>query len=341
MRRGRCESCGQEFPLNETVSVLDHSYCQPCAEKALEGRDDISQEAVSRNHDPTVCAECGHDNGCLELGRLADVPVCPDCESKYRRRPFPLWVKIGMLAVLSLAGFELARNWRLLQACFEIPRASAAADRGDFETAAQLAEQAAAHLPEYPHLKGEAAMLRAIWYIQQGQAKQAIALLESEDVPAEARDGLLRQAHINLALQEDRAEDALRLIEDYKRSFPQARLDDLRLAAEISMAFRNRDYNTFLALARKNLDQARHQAHAMAGVASALACKYAETGDDSFRREAEDYLQQAQRAAPPHEMASLKEYCERIEHRLRSREVIDKKEYDRRYRGGDEGGKAQ
>ena len=65
-------------------------------------------------------------------------------------------------------------------------------------------------------------------------------------------------------------------------------------------------------------------------VASAIACKYAVSGDEKLKAEATDLLAKAR--ALPHEEASFKEYEERILHRLNTREVIDRKEYNRRYR---------
>ena len=73
---------------------------------------------------------------------------------------------------------------------------------------------------------------------------------------------------------------------------------------------------------------------AAGAVASALACKYAVTGDPEFRKQAEQMLDKAQTLAQqsPQSKASFDEYAERIRYRLQTREIIDKEEYDRRFR---------
>ena len=71
-------------------------------------------------------------------------------------------------------------------------------------------------------------------------------------------------------------------------------------------------------------------------VASALACKYAKTGDSSYREQAEGMLAQAANDAKtePNAQKIYDEYAERIQYRLKSREIIDTDEYNRRFRSG-------
>ena len=74
---------------------------------------------------------------------------------------------------------------------------------------------------------------------------------------------------------------------------------------------------------------------------SALACKYAVTGDANLRKQSEDMLKESQERAKstPEGVKWFEEYAERIHHRLQSREIIDKTEYDRRFRQGQAAGK--
>ena len=71
----------------------------------------------------------------------------------------------------------------------------------------------------------------------------------------------------------------------------------------------------------------------VAELASALACKYAVTADVSFRDRAVQALEESRSLSKtPEEQKAFKEYSERINHRLTTREIIDKREYDRRFR---------
>jgi hypothetical protein len=100
-------------------------------------------------------------------------------------------------------------------------------------------------------------------------------------------------------------------------------------------AFERKDYDLFLATTREALALMPDEPRLVASVASALACKYAVSGDPAYRVEAESLLARAgtlsaQRS--PAEQADHAEYAERIQHRLTSRLIIDRDEYNRRFR---------
>ena len=74
----------------------------------------------------------------------------------------------------------------------------------------------------------------------------------------------------------------------------------------------------------------------MAGAASAHAAKYAATGDPDHKQKALEFLDQAaaKQGNSPDLQEYLQEYQPRIRYRLQTREIIDKKEYDRRFPQG-------
>ena len=65
-----------------------------------------------------------------------------------------------------------------------------------------------------------------------------------------------------------------------------------------------------------------------------MACKYAVTGDRSWKQQAEAMLEKARQLSQksPEEMKAYEEYAERTKYRLSSRVIIDKPEYDKRFR---------
>jgi hypothetical protein len=138
------------------------------------------------------------------------------------------------------------------------------------------------------------------------------------------------------------SDQAIPLVLAFKKRHPDFKAaDDLLREAETSAAFDSKDYDTFLAKAREEERAHPGEAHSTAQVASALACKYAATGDEQFRKESLEKLEEARKAAKDDE--GFKQYEARIMHRLRTREIIDKEEYDRKFRKGSDGrkGKAQ
>jgi hypothetical protein len=107
----------------------------------------------------------------------------------------------------------------------------------------------------------------------------------------------------------------------------------LLLVAEIGDAFDRKDYDTFLAKSKEIATQNPKEAQVAAGVASAYACKYAVTGEESFRQEALRQLEKAAALAPPGDK-DYPEYANRIRHRIETREIIKREEFRRRFPNG-------
>jgi len=349
MRVSTCQSCGNEFPCSDLYVVFDRTLCEPCADADLAARNlpQVPPDVVRRLGDPTVCGHCGTDQGQQELPSIAGVPACPACEQRLRNPRLPGWVKAAGLMILVLGGVELARNWRLFQGYFEIPRAHRAAKAGDFEEAASQMTLAAKHLPEIPDLPIQQWYFQGMASMIKGQFDQAAEGFEkawqqagkSGAFDKKSRDALeqwLMIAKVNSLLEKDRNDDALTMARKLKLNFPSNPSgDSLINAAGIAVAFDGKDYVTFEKLAREYLASDPKDPLATSQVASALSCRYAETGQESFNTEAMELLDKARKLSGDDK--SFKEYEERILHRLKTREVLDKKEYDRRFRSGGKG----
>jgi hypothetical protein len=89
----------------------------------------------------------------------------------------------------------------------------------------------------------------------------------------------------------------------------------------------------FLAKSEEIAALAPDQPSALASVASAYACKYATTGDTSFRDKSLEQLERA-RAAAGAVSEEFAVYENRIRHRLQSREIITGKEFEKRFPHG-------
>ena len=300
MRHSVCEACGQSHPTSEMFTVFGRSLCETCGDQFLANRTgEVPRGAVTGQVDPTVCSRCKADVLERELPLLAGAPVCDSCQHELRHRPFPAWVKLSFAGLLGLAALSFLVNLRFFLGYVEMRRAVRAHHGGDIAVAAALMSAAAQHVPEAQYLKDVAAFYRGLELLSQDKAAEAVPLL---------RQGMARVP------PEGRRE-----------------IEVVLLQAEAGAAFDAKDYDTFLAKQEEILRRQPGDAMALAGVASAHACKYATTGEASHKEQALRYLEQATQREPGAEAA---EYRQRILHRLETREIITRAEFHRRFPQG-------
>jgi tetratricopeptide (TPR) repeat protein len=137
-----------------------------------------------------------------------------------------------------------------------------------------------------------------------------------------------------LAEQPGRSAQAAMLMHEAAGIYPEA--SGLKISAELldeGAAFERKDYDKFLSITQKEF-KAHPGPETAASLASALACEYATTGNVEYQKQAEDMLSKAAQASQGNAdaMKSYDEYAERIRYRLTSRVIIDKPEYDRKFR---------
>jgi tetratricopeptide (TPR) repeat protein len=101
-----------------------------------------------------------------------------------------------------------------------------------------------------------------------------------------------------------------------------------------TLAFQKKDYARFLQIAEGAVQRRPESPSTLALLASALSAQYAATGDSTYKEQAENALQKAGSVSTRDPMAKAlhEEYAPRIRHRLETREIIDRTEYDRRFR---------
>ncbi len=295
MRMATCEACGVRHPLAETIAVQDKTLCQACAEEFARQRG--GSDDLARQVDPTICANCGADNGEQPHELLVGLPACGTCIAYYRNRPFPGWVRVGFAALLALVIVSLVWNWRFFQAYFEVKAAFATVEKGDFSGAARNASAAAAHVPEVPDLQEFASFFEGL-----------------------------------LCLQEDQCEKAEVCFGRCTHMPPDFGVQQLRQQAALGAAFKRKDYDRFLQLAEQMAHEQPNNPVFQAQVASALACQYAVRGDPDLRRRAEAKLEAAKKIG--NEALQESRYEERIRHRLETREVISGKQFMERFPNG-------
>jgi hypothetical protein len=344
MKRMVCQSCGADTPMNDLFQVFDRTLCQTCGEKDLAERKPAKAPpgSVTRLSDPTVCAFCKSDHDSLELTLMSGVPACLECQHKFLHPALPRWVQAAAAAILILAGVELARNWRLFQAFFEIPAAHRALAQGNLAEAWRRTAAVAGHVPEIPELRAQEQIVHAMLCLQQHDLAQAMDLADAAN-RSQDPETIAAAKYIHLVaragqcLDEGRNTEVIELGREVKADYPRnPQGDELIENGRIGEAFDHKDYATFALIAGDTLARHPDDPAAAAQMASALACQYAVTGQDTYRVQALAMMDRARQNAAAHG-ADITEYQERILYRLKTRDIIDKKEYDRRFRAGQKG----
>ncbi len=295
--------------MKEMFSVQGRELCADCANAEVDrltkpdipyqggkktGRKKLPVGTVVRLVDPTVCVKCGKDNGQFPFALLnSGVPVCPDCDAKVRNPRLPFWIKAWFVVLVGLAAASCFYNLRFFRAYDAFKRGTALFGAQDYAAAAPLLEKASKEVPEERDMKALASAARGIDLLSRDKSAEALPFLQEA-----------------AAIWPD--DESLKTI---------------ALNAEASAAFEAGDYVTFLDKTRAIQEANPEDSTAVAQVASALACRYAVTGEAAYREEALVLLAKAESLAGPDDPAYL-EYEGRILYRLDSRKIIEKAEYD-------------
>jgi tetratricopeptide (TPR) repeat protein len=305
MQSGTCSACENSFNKNDTFEVLGRTLCGPCGEEFINGlqSNTLGQNDVVRNVDPTVCAWCSTDLGDTPLPTsIANLPTCEPCDTRMRNWPYPLWVKASFVALLLTAVVAFAWNWRFLDALITLRTASKSLQAGEFSKTADLYEHAAASVPEVKELGDQAAFYRGLALVYEDRPKEALPLLEraAKTVPNDSR------------------------------------LQQMIVHTRCSVAFDDKDYNTMISEARAYKRLAPGEARSHIVLASALACRYATKGDRDDYDAAIQELEEGKKIAGADPEFAVDE--DRVLHRLETREIIKRKEFQARFPNGWHGG---
>ena len=346
MRYLKCSSCDRQFPAAQMFTYDDAPVCEPCGDRlVVEAHAKHYRPQVRRILDPTICSRCKMDNGDTDLRLIGGSPFCPRCGAALYAYPFPTWLKASFAGLLLLLAFALWHD----APYFAAGRHLAAARR---DMARENYKSAALHFASVLAVKPteqDVVLLGAKAALKTGDvasAQQFLQLRERYDDDAlfaevngtweRALRALSKADSASKLAQANppRTADADRLMREAAREYPEAPgLAAAALSITANDAFDHKDWDLFLSASRQALAVLPDQPRLIAGVASALACKYAVTGDQAFRVEAESLLARAAALSEsPEQKAAYTEYAERIRYRLTSRVIIDQAEYNRRFR---------
>ena len=337
MDSAKCAKCGNEFPVSGMTRLDGQRYCAVCGENVMEemNRPEPTQAPVVADG----CIVCGMAGPFQNVGGAA---VCVNCAAKVYNRPFPGWLKSGMVVSLALLVFALAHGAKYFRTGRELYRGEKAVRAARYADAAKALKPVVDFAPECK----KCALLYAKAALQLGDPHSAY---EATDGKTFEEDELFQEVNGTFAKfdraakmledaekQADAGDEAaaLKSLEAAKQEYPQLQsYDSFESGIRISAAFVRKDYDKFLELEKLEAEKHPESSVAHAGVASALACKYAVTGDAKYALDSKAALEYSKKLTgpDPESQAGFKEYSERIEYRLKTREIINKEEYDRRF----------
>jgi hypothetical protein len=225
--------------------------------------------------------------------------ACELTATARRRRSYAGWIKLACAISILFVGFCFYHKARLYLGYSQGRKAVAAEERGDHESAGRLFAAAAGYVPESQELSALASLYEGLQFLSNQQMRKALPLLQEyarydvQDAPVKA----------------------------------------LILTVESAIAFDDRDFDRYCTLQKKSLAASPQDPMKLAAVASALAGKFAASGNEAARVESLQYLKQAEKFAGP-DRGRFEFYKQRILHRLDTREIISSAEFARRYPRG-------
>ena len=169
MRTLTCQARGKEFPMHEMFDVHGRTLCTACCEQFFQEQGGVAGKKAQRHVDPTICVNCGADNGDVPHEQLMRVPTCGACIDFFRNRPYPRWVQASFAALVALVVVSLVWNWRFFQGHFEIKAAMAS---HDLQQTADQTAAAAKHVPESMELRELAAYFKVCCAFRRTNARK-------------------------------------------------------------------------------------------------------------------------------------------------------------------------
>jgi CHASE3 domain sensor protein len=351
MSQVTCQGCSRSLSAGEAYQLNEMTYCAACVQAAAQRAKDAGQPVqVTRYVDKSICARCNTYIG--QGGGVAVGPaqLCLPCAELVQNWPYPQWLKFSLAVLLVLLVFALYSGRKYFQAGKDLYRGEQLVEQGQYQRALPYLKATVKLAPN----SDKGVLLTAKAAILSGDLQTASQALqghdgghfENADKPefqevsslwknVNAAIAKLEQA-AKLEAQDGQEVEAAKLVHDAAAMYPQ--LPNINILVDQydgGVAFAQKDYDGFLALAQKDWDLLPAGGTA-AMLSSALACKYATTGEAIYRQRSEEMLAKAKELARGDKgsTANLMEFEQRNRYRLDTRQIITKAQYDKKFRSG-------
>jgi len=345
MRQEKCATCGTKTPLSSLLWHAEAFYCEACAAKKQEEAAATKQTIeFSSVVDPTVCLRCGADNGSVEYTPIAGLPYCQSCSEFLYNRPLPGWLQLSLAGLILLLGYSLVHGAGYFQTGRSLVEGERLVEQKRYAEAAPRLQEVVTRAPDCE----KCILLLGKAYFLSGQYNEAWTEINKHnggtfkdsslaaEVSAIARrvdQALGKVQEANPLAEEEKWEEAAAKMREAAQLYPESPdIAEAVVQLEAAAAFERKDYDAFLRIAEAAWAKSPDSPRFAAQLSSALACKYAVTGDPAYRARAEEMLEKSKSLVPPEQQDWYDEYSERIRHRLDSRTIIDADEYNRRFR---------
>jgi hypothetical protein len=349
MSQVSCGECSKSVSSGEAYELNGKVYCGPCVQAAAERAKASGQPvSVTRYVDKSICARCNTYIGDGGGIALANARLCLACSERVQDWPYPQWLKLSLAGLLLLLAFALIHGRKYFQAGKDLYRGEQLVEKGQYNDALPYLKATMKLAPN----SDKGALLTAKAALLSGDVLTAAQVLEghdngrfaNSDKPefqevkrlwdnANAAMEKLQMA-AKLEEQDGKEIEAAKLAHEAAAIYPRfPHLDILLDQYDEGVAFAKKDYDTFLALAEKDWNLLPASGPA-AMISSALACKYAVTGDATYRQRSEEMLAKAKELARDDKVSldRLAEFEKRNTYRLETRQIITKSEYDQKFR---------
>jgi len=293
--------------------------------------------------DPAVCACCGA-RGSAAWPRLAGIAVCEPCAAGLRNRELPRWLRVSLAALLLLAVLSGAYGWKYWQAEASFLRAQRALSAGQYDVASDRLAEVLAIAPG-----SEPAFLQKI---------RADLLSERFDAAWSANDAAKNRKFrskelgaLNVVIERvEKAMDEVKTAHEAEQNrdlsgavwhaelatkdFPESRtIASYLLQLRGKVAFDAHDYDAVVRYGEEAVKLAPDGFLNHAMLTGGFAAQFAVSGDPELEQRARKELEATgQLAESADQGAAFDSFRERIEHRLRTREILSREEYEQRFR---------
>ncbi len=336
-KEAKCPSCGAALSATAAATAPP----APATAEPAEAAESIPQE---QQVNPTVCSGCGASSG-SPWPMVGGLPWCPACREGLYQRPFPMWLKASLAGLLALLVYSYVHGAQYFEAGRALVSGERLVEQRKFAEAVPLLQsviQTAPNCEKCVLLMAKAQLLSGdpagayqnVMKHNGGQFETSALFNEVQGIFTRMDQAAEKMKEAQKLSEEDRDAEAEAAIHAAATIFPEyPHIQESLATVRAGAAFVRKDYDGFLRLAEEAWQRDSNSFLYAGQMASALACKYASTGDGSYKARAEEFLARANQMAASDEEKKLQaEYEERIRHRLRTREIISKKEYDQRYR---------
>jgi hypothetical protein len=343
MQSRQCSDCLKPVAAATTFVVNGRVLCTPCADKkVVEIKTAKGPLEVLRGKDPTICFKCAADFGSTELPLMAGMHACENCRQQILNFQYPSWLKIAFTALVLLLGISLVHGRSYFAAGRSYYKGKKLLENGQPTEAVPYFQQAL----ESGTTSGDVLQNAALAYLRAGMPEQAVKLVEGRTFEktdlfraVESEFNRYVQAstkadHAAQMYKEKNYQEAAKSMHEAAAVYPE--LPAFAQAAnrlDYSVLFDAGDYDGLVTLSEKLW--ARDQSYdSAASLAGAYACRYAVNGDDEVKRKAVGMMEKAKLlAVSKDDKDDFMEWQPRFDHRIQTRRIVTKEQYDAMFSG--------